>query len=80
MQLFQVSSVHFLDATSQEEAAMPLRVLLMFSFDSSQSANVHGMRTIGSGELTSTQLADLLKVKTLKTYSFKIYIVQCRYP
>ncbi|KAF4612032.1 hypothetical protein D9613_003809 [Agrocybe pediades] len=56
-----VSPVHFLDATSQEEAATPLRVLLMISFDSSQSANIQGMRTLGNGELTVSQLTGLLK-------------------
>ncbi|PPQ90261.1 hypothetical protein CVT25_013086 [Psilocybe cyanescens] len=56
-----VSPVHFLDATTQEEAATPLRVLLMFAFESEQSVNVQGMRTLGGSDLTSTQLAELLK-------------------
>ncbi|KAF8966947.1 ribosomal protein S5 domain 2-type protein [Flammula alnicola] len=56
-----VHPTHFLDATLAEEAATPLRLLLMFAFDSSsQAAWIQGSRTLGNGELTSTQLAELL--------------------
>ncbi|KDR74126.1 hypothetical protein GALMADRAFT_43304, partial [Galerina marginata CBS 339.88] len=53
--------VHILDATGQEEAATPLRVLLMFSFDSSHSSSIQGIRTLGTIDLPSTQLAELIK-------------------
>ncbi|KAH9477012.1 Exosome complex component RRP42 [Psilocybe cubensis] len=56
-----VSNVHFLDASTQEESATPLRLLLLFAFESTQSVKLQGMRTLGSSELTSSQLADLLK-------------------
>ncbi|PPQ70633.1 hypothetical protein CVT26_010061 [Gymnopilus dilepis] len=42
-----VPPVHILDATLEEEAAIPLRLLLMFSFESAQP-HVQGMRTLGN--------------------------------
>jgi len=56
-----VEPTHFLDATLAEEAATPLRLLLMFSFDKPETPHVQGMRTLGNGELSLTQLAELLK-------------------
>ena len=53
---------HFLDATLAEEAATPLRLLLMFSFDKPETPHVQGMRTLGNGELSIDQLTELLKV------------------
>ncbi|KAF8901050.1 ribosomal protein S5 domain 2-type protein [Gymnopilus junonius] len=55
-----VPPAHFLDATLEEEAAIPLRLLLMFSFDSDEP-HIQGMRTMGNGELTVPQLGELLK-------------------
>ncbi|KJA22089.1 hypothetical protein HYPSUDRAFT_139661 [Hypholoma sublateritium FD-334 SS-4] len=56
-----VEPTHFLDATLAEEAATPLRLLLMFSFDKPETPYVQGMRTFGNGELSTTQLAELLQ-------------------
>ncbi|KXN92327.1 Exosome complex component RRP42 [Leucoagaricus sp. SymC.cos] len=56
---------HFLDATPQEEAAVPLRFLLVFSFVSSSSSNVptlRGMRILGAGEVSLAQLKDLIEI------------------
>ncbi|KAF8072168.1 ribosomal protein S5 domain 2-type protein [Lyophyllum atratum] len=53
---------HFLDATAQEEAASPLRVLLAFSFPPSAPGVIQAMRMLGPGELVPAQLKDLLKV------------------
>jgi exosome complex component RRP42 len=56
-----VSPTYFLDATLPEEAATPLRLLLMFAFDPSQSEPyVQGMRTFGTGEVAISQLRDLI--------------------
>ncbi|KAJ7076415.1 ribosomal protein S5 domain 2-type protein, partial [Mycena epipterygia] len=49
-----------LDAIPQEEAATPLRLLLVFSFPPGSSPNLQAMRTLGSGELESDQIRDLL--------------------
>ncbi|KAF8154079.1 ribosomal protein S5 domain 2-type protein [Crassisporium funariophilum] len=57
-----VPPAHLLDATTSEEAAIPLRLLIMFSFESKESPSIQGMRMLGSGELTTAQLADLIKV------------------
>ncbi|KAF9477451.1 ribosomal protein S5 domain 2-like protein [Pholiota conissans] len=56
-----VQPSHFLDATQTEEAATPLRVLLMLAFDTPYPTSVLGMRTLGNGELTAAQIAELLK-------------------
>ncbi|KAF7324787.1 RNase-PH domain-containing protein [Mycena kentingensis (nom. inval.)] len=52
--------VHYLDAMLQEEAATPLRLLLVFSFPSGAPPNLHAMRTLGTGELEMDQLRDLI--------------------
>ncbi|CAA7261950.1 unnamed protein product [Cyclocybe aegerita] len=56
-----VPPVHFLDATSQEEAATQARLLLMFAFESEGSTSLQGMRTLGSGEFTLPQTTDFIK-------------------
>ncbi|KAF9526051.1 ribosomal protein S5 domain 2-type protein [Crepidotus variabilis] len=59
-----VSATHFLDATTPEEASVSSRLLLMFSFPSDSSTSksqLYGMRTLGSGEFSVSQLSDLLK-------------------
>lgn len=59
----QISPAHFLDATPPEGASTPLQLLLMFSFPSSMSTTkLQGMRTLGAGELSLTQLTELIKV------------------
>ncbi|KAG5723006.1 Exosome complex exonuclease RRP42, partial [Termitomyces sp. T112] len=56
------SPTHFLDATAQEEAASPLKLLLAFSFHDGQPAVLQGMRMLGPGELTPSHLKELVKV------------------
>jgi exosome complex component RRP42 len=58
------STVHYLDAIPQEEAATPLRLLLVFSF-ASPSPTLQGMRVLGSGELESAQIGEFVEVGTL---------------
>ncbi|KAJ6590933.1 ribosomal protein S5 domain 2-type protein [Mycena vulgaris] len=50
--------VHYLDAIPQEEAATPLRLLLVFSFPPVSSPNLQAMRILGSGELESDHIRD----------------------
>ncbi|CAK5263680.1 unnamed protein product [Mycena citricolor] len=50
---------HFLDGHLPEEAATPIRLLLIFSFTGG-SSQLHSMRTLGSGELESAQIRDLV--------------------
>ncbi|KAJ7704472.1 hypothetical protein B0H17DRAFT_1193699 [Mycena rosella] len=52
--------VHYLDAIPQEEAATPLRLLLVFSFPPASSPKLQAMRTLGSGELESDQIRDFV--------------------
>ncbi|KAJ7481455.1 ribosomal protein S5 domain 2-type protein [Mycena latifolia] len=52
--------VHYLDAIPQEEAATPLRLLLVFSFPTASSPKLHAMRTLGSGELELDQIRGLV--------------------
>ncbi|KAJ7507150.1 hypothetical protein B0H11DRAFT_2318659 [Mycena galericulata] len=52
--------LHYLDAILQEEAATPLRLLLVFSFPPNSSPNLQGMRVLGSGELESSQIRDFV--------------------
>jgi len=42
--------IHYLDATVQEEASTTLRLLLMFSFATSSSPDIQGLRLLGGGE------------------------------
>ncbi|KAF8632708.1 hypothetical protein AX15_001732 [Amanita polypyramis BW_CC] len=54
-----VPPVHYLDATLPEEAATPLKLLLIYSFPSASAPTLQGMRLLGPGEL------DLQTVKGL---------------
>ncbi|KAF9466718.1 ribosomal protein S5 domain 2-type protein [Collybia nuda] len=56
-----VPPVHYLDATLQEEAATPLKLLLAFSFLPSTPPDIQGMRIIGPGEIKPSYLKDLVK-------------------
>ncbi|KAF7315853.1 RNase-PH domain-containing protein [Mycena indigotica] len=56
------TSVHYLDAALQEEAATPMRLLLAFSFQSATPPNLHAMRTLGTGELELEQLRALIAI------------------
>jgi exosome complex component RRP42 len=62
--------IHYLDALPQEEAATPLRLLLVFSFPPGSSSNLQAMRILGSGELESNQIRDFVAVG-----SFGFFIV-----
>ncbi|KAH8113082.1 ribosomal protein S5 domain 2-like protein [Phellopilus nigrolimitatus] len=55
-----VPPVHYLDASSIEESATTLRLLLLFTFHGS-SAKLQGMRLIGSGETDASVLNPLLR-------------------
>jgi hypothetical protein len=54
--------VHFLDATTQEEAATPLRLILILSFPPGSPAALHGMHLLGTGETDLAQIESLVKV------------------
>lgn len=58
----QIPPVHYLDATPQEEASTPLRMLLVYSSPSSKSPTIQAMRILSPGEFTLIQLKDLVKV------------------
>ena len=57
--------VHFLDATTQEEAATPLRLVLIFSCPSGSPAALHGMHLLGTGDTNLSQIESLVKVSEL---------------
>jgi len=52
---------YFLDATPQEEAAIPLRLLLLFSFSPS-GTRLQSMRLMGDGETHLESMTQLLQV------------------
>lgn len=55
--------VHFLDATTQEEAATPLRLILIFSCTAGSPVALHGMHLLGTaGDTDLTQIESLVKV------------------
>jgi exosome complex component RRP42 len=54
--------VHFLDATTQEEAAIPLRLILIFSYPTGSPAALHGMHLLGTGDTDLAQIESLVKV------------------
>jgi exosome complex component RRP42 len=58
----QFSGVHFLDATTQEEAATPLRLILIFSCPAGSPAALHGMHLLGTGDTDLAQIESLVKV------------------
>ena len=57
--------VHFLDATTQEEAATPMRLVLIFSCPSGSAAALHGMHLLGTGDTNLAQIESLVKVSEL---------------
>jgi len=63
--------VHFLDATAQEEAATPLRLILIFSFPTGSPAALHGMHLLGTGDTDLAQIESL--VKEGGKYALEIY-------
>ena len=58
--------VHFLDATTQEEAAAPLRLILVFSHPTGSPAALHGMHLLGTGETNLAQIESLVKVSRFR--------------
>ena len=59
--------VHFLDATTQEEAATPLRLILIFSCPVGSPAALHGMHLLGTaGDTNLAQIESLVKVSELE--------------
>lgn len=69
----QLPPVHYLDATAQEEASTPLRLLLMFSFANLTSPDIQAMRLLGAGELDLGLMKDLVKVKIFYDTNDTIY-------
>lgn len=63
--------LHFLDATTQEEAAAPVRLLLMYSFSAKSTAALHGMHLLGVGNIDLAQIESL--VKEGEKYALEIY-------
>jgi len=59
--LYLIGTRHFLDATLQEDSAVPLRLLLIFSFPLSKSVTLQGMKLFGSGELSPSETKSLLE-------------------
>lgn len=57
--------VSYLDATSQEEGATPLRLLLVFSFHPTSPPDLQAMRMLGPGELDLARIKILLKVHAI---------------
>ncbi|KAI0277953.1 ribosomal protein S5 domain 2-like protein [Russula aff. rugulosa BPL654] len=54
--------VHFLDATAQEDAATPLRLILIFSCAPGSPAALHGMHLLGTaGDTDLAQIESLVK-------------------
>lgn len=60
--------VHFLDATTQEEAATPLRLIVMFSCSAESPAALHGMHLLGTGDTDLAQIESLVQVSELRIY------------
>jgi exosome complex component RRP42 len=60
---------YYLDAIPQEEAATPLRLLLVFSFPPASSPNLQAMRILGSGELETSQIRDFIAVRPFDFYT-----------
>ncbi|KAI6165091.1 ribosomal protein S5 domain 2-like protein [Pisolithus thermaeus] len=58
--LNMLPTIHFLDATSQEETAVPLRLHAMFAFPGGKPT-LHGMKMAGAGTSDMTQIGVLLK-------------------
>ena len=66
--MLQLPPIHYIDATAQEEASTTLRLLLMFSFASSSSPDIQGLRLLGGGEINLALMKDLVKVCFLFTF------------
>jgi exosome complex component RRP42 len=60
--LTQFQPIYYLDATSAEEIATPLKLVLVFSFLKGE-ATLHAMRLFGAGELPLGALKELIQVR-----------------
>ncbi|KAI6144205.1 hypothetical protein BKA82DRAFT_514468 [Pisolithus tinctorius] len=58
--LSRLPTIHFLDATSQEESAVPLRLRTIFAFPGNKPT-LHGMRMASTGASDLSQIRVLLK-------------------
>ncbi|KAK2465027.1 hypothetical protein APHAL10511_003103 [Amanita phalloides] len=56
-----VPPAHYLDATLPEEAAAPLKLLVIFSFPSSSAPILQGIRMLGQGELDCQAVKELVQ-------------------
>ncbi|KAG2040265.1 ribosomal protein S5 domain 2-type protein [Suillus americanus] len=54
-------TLYFLDATLQEEASVPLKLLVFYSFPSDATPLLRGMRLLGTGVSDLVQIKSLLK-------------------
>ena len=57
----QLTSMHFLDASYQEETAVPLRMHVMYAFPGGKPV-LHSLRMAGVGTSDTTQVKGLIKV------------------
>jgi exosome complex component RRP42 len=66
----QLPPVHYLDATLQEEASTPLKLLVLYSFPSpSSSPDLQAMRMIGASKLDMAQMRSSLSVRYVGHYT-----------
>lgn len=54
--------VYYLDATLPEEAATPLKLLVIYSFPPSSSPVLQGIRLLGPGEVQLSQVKQFIAV------------------
>jgi hypothetical protein len=64
----QLPPLHYLDATSAEEAATPLRLLVMYSFPAHATPRLQGMRLLGAGEIGLPLVKSLIQVCAYQKY------------
>ncbi|KAI0791326.1 ribosomal protein S5 domain 2-type protein [Abortiporus biennis] len=55
------STAYFLDATLLEEASIPLKLLVVYTFPSPTSSSIQALRLVGPGELQLPQIEKLLQ-------------------
>lgn len=66
--------VYFLDASLPEEAALPLRLLLMFSFSTPSTGSLQGMKLLGPGEIQFAHLKNFIKVWSLFSQAIRAHL------
>jgi len=60
--------MHFLDATPQEETAVPLRMHVMYAFPGGKPV-LHSLRMAGVGTSDITQVKTLMKVRPMAVHA-----------